>query len=222
MNIALRSCKASAENIARILRPHSLALDAEFLVVAETVDQTLKSASCLPQLETFAASDPKSLVLRFAELLARQLEHLERLQRDQNAFLSCLQSPRLNHAILGRSTLIFQALCNIVDAANMIRPIEDNKLGECTPKVVLALSSVPGIALSNTAHTAPEDPKAQLFWTQNWSAEVRSTLVCNLLRLRWCLGSPRYALDVAEFAFLCSAQTQLARSRPLRPPNALF
>lgn len=176
MNIAARSCKASAENIVRILRPHSMAVDAEFLIVADAVLRTLKSLLSAPHLEQSAGSDLKGLTIRFADLLDGYSSHLERLHKDTQQLLRNLQSPRLQHALLIRNTLVFQELATIVDTANMLRPVAANSANESPPKFELAASTLPPPASTSAPDSSPEDPKASLFWLENWTSDVRYSL----------------------------------------------
>ena len=181
MNLAARSCKASAENIVRILRPHSMAVDAEFLIVADAVLKTLKSLLSASHLEQSAGADLKGLTLRFADLLDSYAGQLERLHKDTQQLLRNLQSPRLQHALLIRNTLIFQELAIIVDAANMLRPVAANTAKESPPKFELAASTLPPPASTSVPDSSPEDPKANLFWLENWTSDVRYLLFLPVL-----------------------------------------
>lgn len=177
MNLAVRACKASIEDVGRILRPHSMAIDAEFLIVCEAVSKTLKIDLSSPHPSHAPESDLQNLGVRLAELLDGYLSHLERLQKDTQQLLRALQSPRLQHALLLRSTLIFQDMASIVSAINMSRPVSSFEAKETPPKIQLAASLLPMPASPSASDSSPEDPKANLFWLENWTSDVRTTLL---------------------------------------------
>lgn len=201
MNIAVRACRASAENITRVLRPHSLAIDAEFLIVAETVLKTLKMHLSSSYLDQHAGSDLKGLALRFADLLANYSSHLERLQIDTQQLLRNLQSPRLQHPFLIRNTLIFQELATIVDATNMILPIVNPTSRESPPKIALGSSHLPMPASTSSPDSSPDDPKAVAFWLENWVSDVR-TIFSHLNARAFAGAQARDSQVLSGFVFL--------------------
>ena len=171
MKKALKTSKKDAKNIARILRPHSMAIDVEFNVVSEVLLRLLQTSLSASQLESHTSSELASQVLRLSDLTTAYVSHLERLQTDSQGILRNLQSPRLNHYLTVRNSLIFQTLANISSclcakpySCVPRSPKPDTKANPNQSILATALASF-------TSDVSVDDPVAAKFWLKHWPSD---------------------------------------------------
>lgn len=150
-----------------------MTIDVEFVIVAEVLAKLLQTSITFPKLEDHESPELSSSILKLSELAAAYLQSLERLQRDQQALVRNLQSPRLNHALALRNALIFQTLSKVIDAISpsTISSVPTSSRGE---KKGVTKPSMLQTALSAFASDlALDDPAAATFWLKYWPKDVR-------------------------------------------------
>lgn len=175
MKRAVKSYRAASKSIVRMLRPHSMVIDVEFVLVAEALERFASTVFSYAQLKPLPATNINTHVSRFVDVATNYAALLIELGQDPATLLRCLQSPRLQHGLIGRNMLLFQGMAHILQiiyasqSVSQQKPTHNAVQASQTPQeAVRELLSASGLdfGLENT--------EAHQFWEENWPDEVRN------------------------------------------------
>jgi hypothetical protein len=172
MKQAVKSCKSAVENVLKVLRPHSMAIDAEFSVVPEALLRLLKSTFSYSKLESSATPEITSLMMRLSDLVSTYNSQLERLHKDTQGFLRNIQSPRLHHPLFIRNTLIFQTLTAIIESIQSVQRSRFSRHSNNASKPTPTCATISTAFAQCDVDVGLEDPAAAKFWINNWPSDV--------------------------------------------------
>ena len=176
MNQTIKSCKVVSESIVKMLRPHSMAIDPEFSIVAETLHRLVRTSLSYSQLAPIGTPEVSSLLLRIVDLATHYQSGLDHLQKDTQAFLRHIQSARLHHPLSIRNVLIFQTLHALSDLVSSFNKSARSKSPTSGHQGANDAQIMRNALSSCVSDVALDDPVASSFWLRNWPEDVRGAL----------------------------------------------
>lgn len=157
-----------------MLRPHSMAIDPEFSITAETLHRLMKTSLSYSQLAHIGSSDLPSLLLRIVDLATHYQSNLEFIQKDTQSFLRHIQSSRLHHSLSIRNILIFQSLHALSDLITSFNKSNGSASHQPTKQDGNSASILSNALLTSGPEAALDDPSVSAFWLRNWPQGVCS------------------------------------------------